>query len=109
MKIKLMNCYDELQEFTIKDKKLDNFLMGIYNLSYGDETLTIIYKDGSYNYFDSDTHLRIMSNHEEESYLINIEELKLINKLNKKADSYDRAYELYELIEKKRENKKCQK
>lgn len=102
MEIKLMNCYDEVQNFELDDKKLENFLVAVYEIVSGDETLTIVYKNGKEDFFDSDTNLRMASFYDQTTYLVSLRELKLMDRLGVRGDSYDRGEELEELLVKYR-------
>lgn len=104
MKLKLVNYINDIKEFKISPKKLLNFQFAIYEVISGDEVLTIYYKDGTEDYFN--TELRFTSYYDDRIPIYSVEQLKLINKLDLEQSSYERADALDELVE---ENLKKQK
>ena len=100
MKLKLVNYVGDIKEFKISPKKLLNFQFAIYEVISGDEVLTIYYKDVTEDYFN--TELRFISYHDEKISIYSVEQLKLINKLNLEASSYERADALDKFVDETR-------
>ena len=103
MKITLQNCFNDKVEFEVETK---NFQIAKYEIISGDEVLTVYYKNGSEQTFDSDKHLRIENRQDYEVHLCNVKELKLINQLPFTKDpnsffannNYERCYALTDLL-----------
>lgn len=106
MKIVLQNCFADKVEFEVNT---DNIRFARYNIISGDEVLTVYYLDKDKEVFDSDKHGRHLHYDDYEVMLYSVDELKLINNLPILKDekyrtiTYDRYYQLEELLTKHRQ------